>query len=222
MEFLNCDNQHNIYSIQRTGASGRYNITWETVGFENFIIIYGEDSRLISLDASSAESKIKHWLESRREELFVNDYLMDDNLGIKVYTEAFSSFKQNGGFSVSGQPGAYAIYGLARENGIVKIYIPADNVFQLSVDINIEDEPVYEMKGFIKKREVYAGYHRITVKHGINGLKSGTVYYTISDRKMRYAIPTEISNHGGTFFVKCDEASSISFGTKNKAGIRIR
>ena len=183
MEFLNCDNKHNIYSIQRTGVSGRYNINWETIGFESFIIIYGEDQTMISLDTSNNESKLKEWLELRCDELFSNDYLIDDNLGIKVYTEDFATFRQNGGFSVSGQPGAYAIYGIIKEENNVQLYIPADNVFQLSVDINIEEEAVYVLKGLFNKKSVYAGYHKVTVKHGVNGLKNGVVYYTVGDRK---------------------------------------
>ena len=222
MEYLNCDDKHNIYSIQRTGASGHYNINWETIGFESFIIIYGEEQREISLDTSPDESKLKKWLEMHCNSLMENECLIDNNLGIKVYIENFATFRQKGGFSVSGQPGAYAIYGIIEETNNIKIYIPADNVFQLSVDINIEDEAVYMQKGFFNKRDVYAGYHKVTVKDGINGLKNGTVYYTVGDRIFKYPVPMEITNRGGTFFVKCDESSSISFGTTNRAGVRIR
>lgn len=222
VKFLDCDSKHNIHSIQKTGVSGRYNINWETIGFEAFIIMYGEDRSSIALDSSLNESRLKEWLEVHCDELFDNEYLTDDSLGVKVYTEDFASFKQNGGFSVSGQPGAYAVYGIIKDSDGVSVYIPADNVFYLSVDIAVETAPVYVTKGFFSKKNVYAGYRRVTVNHGVNGLKRGTVYYTVGERGCKYPVPTEIINRGGSFFVKCDEASNITFGTTNKAGIRIR
>ena len=78
-----------------------------------------------------------------------------------------------------------------------------------------------EKKGLFKKTDVYSGYHKITVKKGISGIK-GDLFYTVSSMPYRFPFPKEVLNKGGSFYVKCPEDGRIEFDTKNREGIRIR
>ena len=223
MNFIFADTNHDINTIQRSGSIGNYRLNWSSVGLENFMIVVGESTNDVFVDPNNVEnSKLYNLLVDSEEELKTKDFLMFINDGIRVYTITFAQMKQRGGFNVNGTPGVYAIYGYKLEEDIFTFYVSENNTFKLSVDVNIVDRPVLKEKGLLRKTQCYAGYRKVTVQNGVKGLKGNAIYYTVNNSIYRYPFPDEVLNDGGSFYVKCPETGTITFGTTNKDGIRIR
>ena len=223
MIFKKGTDEYSVQSIRRTGASGDHSLTWESSGLEYFLVIVGDTSEnvQISLD-QSFPCQIREALWDAERQLLEEDSITFSNINVSVFKVSFSQLKQKGGFSANGRPGIYAVYGFVPDANECIVYVSENNQMRFTVDVSIEDVPLTYSKGMFKKKEVYSGYHKVSIKSGVPGLKGNSLYYTVTKNNYKYPFPDEVVSDGGSFFVKCAENESVRFGTTNNDGIRIK
>lgn len=222
MIFQKTTNECSIQSVRRTGSAGDHSLTWDSCGLEEFLVVIGDTEENVRISFDTAASQIKEQLQNNEKQLLKQENITFSNIGVTVYRVSFAQLKKNGGFSANGRPGIYAVYGFVSNSSESTVYVSENNCMRFTVDISIEDVPVTCLKGLLKKKKVYSGYHRVSIKSEIPGLKSGALYYTVAQNAYKYPFPEEIVSNGGSFFVKCAENENLRFGTTNNDGIRIK
>lgn len=221
MQFLNVDQEHGVSGVSRTGSSGSYRLSWNSVGLNAFLVVSGRnmESLLLSPEKGNHLSDLLEEEEYRISSQGSVDF-MEEHVEVRVVE--FSKMKQQGGFPIPERPRAYAVYGLEYEGEECRIYIPSGhNTFRFSVEVNLEDMPVRGEKGLFRKTPYYTGYHRIRLTKEIPDMEEGTVFYTVDSQPFRYPVPAEIMNKGGSFYIRCPENARIDFSSGNNSGVRI-
>ena len=210
-----------IYKLTKTGSQNTLRITWDSKGFELFLVLSSNTKENVDL-TGPGKDKITAFLSEHLSSVSENTKKKIDGITIQLVT--FAQQKREGGLMLNGDPGWYAVYGVAR-TGIQDLDLYVDeaatnpHLIKVMQDVEVEVEPYLIQKGgLFSKKQVYSGYHRISVKGPNKGMSEGALQYSVGE--YMYPFPDQIVNNGGTFYVKMAEDADLKVYSNNE-GIHI-
>ncbi len=225
MIYKKSTDEKGIRRISRsTNINNEKMIDWDSPNIRNYLVIKGPKTEDILLTTdNNVGVAAAALLEKHEGQLMSAEKMQFSESGICIYTLNFAQKIQEGGFVTNGNPGTYAVYGVCEENGQTVIYISENNTIRYTLEIEVQDEPVYEYRGVFVRRKQYTGCHKLTIERGMPGIDPGTVYYSVSEvANVKYPIPSEVIARGGSIYIKCEENEKPDVGSVNVEGVSVR
>ncbi len=211
------DASKGIFKLAKTGTQQDLHLNWTSEGFDLFLVLSSSSSEKVDL-TSHGKDDIIAFLADHLESMSDNTEKKVDGTTVRLIS--FIQQKRDGGMVLNGDPGYYAVYGVARkDNRDIDIYVndsaSKSHLVRVLRDIEIVETPHTIQKGvFLTKKTVYSGYHRVSVKGPNKGLSGGVLRYSLGE--YMYPFPDQIVAAGGSFFVKMDEKATLIVSSDNE------
>ena len=194
-----------VYGIEKHVSDNQIHLKWKSDGLGEFIVFYSEKKENLLFNGGGADMTAAFF--DGAEEKLLSEKSLQLNNGVTCYYVTLAELMRNAGIQIKNSPGYYSVCGAKTENGNVTVYAQ-DNIFQMTVNVLIEQKNQYKIKGFIKKVQIFTGYRYISMK-AYPALTGGKLKYKIGGYK--YPFPDEVVKNGGGFYVAAGENEAITF-----------
>lgn len=214
---ITTDASKGIFRLAKTGDQQDLHLNWTSEGFVLFLVLSSSTAESVDLTGTGRE-KIETLLSEHLNSLADNTEKKIDGITIRLIT--FTQQKRDGGMELNGDPGYFAVYGVARiDDQNMDIYVnessAKSHLVRVLRDVEVTESPYMVQKGgLFSKKMVYSGYHRISVKGPNKGMSGGVLRYSVGE--YMYPFPDQIVTDGGNFFVKMDERAALTISSDNE------
>lgn len=212
-----------VYGIEKTSANHKLFLRWKSTGLSDFLVMSSPSKESVTVSEANRERFIGA-IDRVKEELLRERVVRLPDTDSAFYLVSLDELRRDGGLQIKNMPIYFAVYGIEIGQGDLTVYYEtrshASNLYSMTVDVVIKEEPCYtEKRGLFKKSTQYSGFHRVTVSAPYPTLVGGIIQYSVNG--FTYPFPDEAIKNGGAFYVSAELHSNLHFESSNQ-GIIIK
>ena len=207
----------NVYGIEKSLINGKLFLKWNASGLNDFLILSGP-AKTDVLITDAEKDRFADLLNQLQHELFREKKAQIKESGLSAYLISLNELRRDGGLPINNEPAYFAVYGIGVVQNEAVVYYDSNphvgNVYSLTVDVMVHDEPyIIEKRSLFKRTSEYSGYHKVTVSSPYPNLVGGILKYHVGG--FLYSFPDEVVKNGGSFFVQCGQTPGLHFESSN-------
>lgn len=213
----------NVYGIEKASSNNKLFLKWKSTGLSDFLVMSSSLKEDVTISDENKDQFISVIDRVKKELINERVVRLQDN-NSTYYLVSLDELRRDGGLQIKNMPLYFAVYGIEIKQDDLTVYYEtkshASNIYSMTVDVVIKDEPYYvEKRSLFKKSNQYSGFHRVTVSTPYPTLVGGIIKYNING--FTYPFPDEVIKNGGSFYVNADNNLNLHFESSNQ-GIIIK